>query len=124
MPKTPPGHLLLVDDEPLVRSMLAEVLTTFGYVVEQAESGEVAMKHFSPDRYQVVITDLVMPRMTGLELARRIREVDRSVPIILLTGSARTAEIDEAHRSGLRVLHKPLSITALAEALEAASRPA
>ena len=124
IPTPRPRRLLVVDDETLMRSMLSDVLTRLGYSVEQAESGEVAMTHFRPDRYQVVITDLVMPRMNGLELARRIRQVDRAVPIILFTGTTGTSDIEEAWRSGLVVLHKPLTITALQQALEAACRPA
>jgi len=78
------GRILVVDDEPQLTRVLRRSLATRGYEVQVAASGEEALdllRHWSPD---LVITDLSMPQMSGLELCRRLRAVSR-VPIIVLS---------------------------------------
>jgi two-component system, OmpR family, KDP operon response regulator KdpE len=85
------SRVLVVDDEPQITRVLKTVLTSQGYQVRTAAEGESAMSSFTEWRPELVITDLYMPRMDGVELCRRIRAVS-GVPIIVLSvkGEERT----------------------------------
>jgi two-component system KDP operon response regulator KdpE len=85
------SRVLVVDDEPQITRVLRTVLTSQGYQVQTAAEGESALNNFNEWRPELVITDLYMPHMDGLELCRRIRAVS-SVPIIVLSvkGEERT----------------------------------
>src|SRR5947207_13430150 len=88
---TDKSRVLVVDDEPPVTRVLRTVLTSHGYQVRTAGEGDAALSNFSEWHPELVITDLFMPHMDGLELCRRIRAVS-SVPIIVLSvkGEERT----------------------------------
>ena len=77
--------ILVVDDEPNMRELLREELEEEGYEVEAAENGEEALKKFSSGDYDLVILDIEMPGMNGLEVAGKIREMKKDARIILLT---------------------------------------
>src|SRR5205809_7463003 len=85
------SRVLVVDDEPQITRVLRTVLSSQGYQVRTAAEGEAAMSNFNEWRPELVITDLYMPHMDGVELCRRIRAVS-NVPIIVLSveGEART----------------------------------
>src|SRR5215470_16445289 len=104
---TAPVHLLVIDDDKRVREVLREIIIGFGYEVEVAEDGAEGLVKFRQTRFQVVITDLVMPKLNGLQVAAAIRDLDPTVPVLLLTGSADRAAVDKARRLGLTILHKP-----------------
>ena len=76
-------HVLVVDDEPQITRVLRTVLTSHGYQVRTAGEGEAGLMNFAEWHPELVITDLFMPHMDGLELCRRIRAVS-NVPIIVL----------------------------------------
>ena len=84
-------RVLVVDDEPQITRVLKTVLNSQGYDVRTAADGESALAGFKEWSPELVITDLYMPHMDGVELCRRIREVS-SVPIIVLSvkGEERT----------------------------------
>src|SRR5438874_4049771 len=85
------SRVLVVDDEPQITRVLRTVLTSQGYQVRTAAEGEAALENFAEWRPELVITDLYMPHMDGVELCRRIRAVS-AVPIIVLSvkGEERT----------------------------------
>src|SRR3954463_2284090 len=85
------ARVLVVDDEPQITRVLRTVLTSQGYQVSTAAEGEAALAGFAEFRPELVITDLYMPHMDGLELCKRIRAVS-AVPIIVLSvkGEERT----------------------------------
>src|SRR6267143_3684769 len=85
------SRVLVVDDEPQITRVLRTVLTSQGYQVRTAAEGEAALANFSEFRPELVITDLYMPHMDGIELCRRIRAMS-AVPIIVLSvkGEERT----------------------------------
>ena len=82
------GNVLLVDDEESIRSATESVLQSEGFKVETAMNGKQALDLFneSPGKFDLIITDLSMPEMSGLELSEGIRKLNTKVPIILSTG--------------------------------------
>jgi two-component system, OmpR family, KDP operon response regulator KdpE len=79
-----PTRILVVDDEPQITRVLRRSLSSKGYEVQVAEDGEEALQVFRQWKPDIVITDLFMPRMGGLELCRRIRKISQ-VPILVLS---------------------------------------
>ncbi len=84
MPTSANSKVLVVDDEPQITRVLRTVLTSQGYQVRTAPDGEAALSNFNEWRPDLVITDLFMPRMDGVELCRRIRS-GSATPIIVLS---------------------------------------
>jgi len=116
--ETNKGRALVVDDEEMIRSMLTDVLEAFGYEVDAAESGEAALAHFVAGRYRVVLTDLLMPGMSGLDVVTELRRVEPALPAILLTGLGNASTAANARQEGVLVLYKPVSLDKLMAALE------
>lgn len=75
---------MVVDDEPLVRDVVARYLVRGGFEVRTARDGAEALDAFRPGSYDLVLLDVMLPEVDGMEVLRRVREVDR-VPVILLT---------------------------------------
>ena len=101
--------ILLVDDDPSVRAVTAAQLADLGYRVVEAGSGAEALALIARDRFELVLTDVVMPDMDGVTLAGAIRDGGRTCPVLFMTGHAdRNRLIDEA------VLDKPFALDALA----------
>lgn len=112
-------RVLVVDDERHVRAMLCDLLTLWGCRPVAAASGREAVERFAEGRWDLVLTDLIMPGMSGLDLAEQVRGRDDAVELIVLTASS--VDLDpHARRLGFTVVRKPLP---LAE-LEAAVREA
>jgi PAS domain S-box-containing protein len=108
-------RILVVDDEDGVRRSAVRVLSRFGYAVEEADDAEQALalsRKAAP--FDLVLSDVVMPRMSGLALYRELRRRDSGVRVLLMSGH--TAEdldaLDEPEAS-VRFLHKPWSVTDL-----------
>lgn len=81
-------RILVADDDPFVGEMLAFILEDEGYQVETAESGEDALEKFGASQeIGLLISDMNMPGMSGLELIAAIRAARPEIPVILLTGS-------------------------------------
>jgi len=80
-------HVLIVDDEPAVASVLGRSLEISGFRVTQVTSAEDALEHLRKDSFEAIITDLHMPRMQGDELLRRVRAIDESAAVILITAA-------------------------------------
>ncbi|HTW25745.1 MAG TPA: ATP-binding protein [Acetobacteraceae bacterium] len=111
----PAARVLIVDDEPVLRGLLAEELAERGYTVEQAEGGGAALAQLRPEAMpDVLITDLAMPGMDGRALIRAAQDRRPDLPAILLTGHAGEGAAGETGRTCL-VLHKPIPAAQLAE---------
>src|SRR5919109_4650696 len=93
------SRVLVVDDEPQITRVLRTVLTSQGYSVRTAAEGEAALTSFSEWHPELVITDLYMPHMDGVELCRRIRAIS-NVPIIVLSVKGEEGTKVEALDSG------------------------
>ncbi|MBI4637115.1 MAG: response regulator [Candidatus Rokubacteria bacterium] len=120
------ARILIVDDEPKVLGTLAEMLKSAGHTVTPASTGAAALADYARGRFDVVLTNLGMVGMNGWELAERLRVVDRSVPILFITGWALR---DEDHPRLMtlnihRCLFKPVRPDELDAAIQAALQPA
>jgi len=80
------NRILVVDDEANVRDVLYQGLTKFGYKVALADSGEEALRIFEPGSFDILITDLKMPKIDGLDLIRIARKKDPGVAFFVITG--------------------------------------
>lgn len=78
--------ILIVDDNPNMSSLLAEMLELFNYVSERAGDGSEALEKLESQKFSMVITDLRMPTMTGLELLERVKEKFPKLPVVLISG--------------------------------------
>ncbi len=115
-------RILLVEDDAATSQMLVLTLGKRGMLVEIANSGEAALERVLAEPFDLVLTDLEMPGMSGLELARRVGEGPR-VPVIVLTGRADLERAITAIRAGVAdFLTKPAPIEVLVVAVERALR--
>jgi len=115
-------RILVVDDEPEVRSFMSDALNVFGYEVGAAGDADEAFALVARTRFDLVMSDLGLPGLTGWEFVARLRRLDPVMPLIMVTGSA--PEDDDLRRvrdAGIAILHKPVHLpqlqTALTEAL-------
>ncbi len=114
-------RVLLVDDELGIRMALQRVLISAGFEVSTAGSAAEALEAIaSGKRIDVILTDLEMPGMHGLELIRAVRALDANVPIIVLTGHRNPGWVPQG---ALKCFDKPVQLDMLIETLRAATRP-
>ncbi len=103
-----PGHLLFVESEPMIREAVVRLLMRWGHQVTQVTGGVEALRTFQPDMFDVVISDLGMPDMSGWDLLAQIKQRDSRVSTVLLTGWGRQLSEDEARERGADfVIEKP-----------------
>lgn len=100
--------ILVVDDEPTIAEFVTVVLQREGHRVLQAEHGPQALKLFAsePHAIDLVVTDVSMPVMDGLEFARRIASVRPGMPFVFMTGHANLGDVSDLCPPP-RLLHKP-----------------
>ena|SRR5581483_1885217 len=115
----PPHRILVVDDEALVRNLIAEALVDYGYRVDVAADGLEAWNTLQDKYYDLLITDNNMPSMSGLELLDGLRAASRSLPVILVTGTAPEREFARMpHPQAVVLLLKPFTIIDLLVAVK------
>ena len=105
-----PPAILIVDDDPALRQLAEGVLSDEGWKVKTVADGPAALDALSAGEFQLVVTDLMMPGMTGIELARHIHQNQPGTGIILMSGQATVESAVEAFQYGvLDYLLKPFS---------------
>jgi len=111
--------ILVIEDERDVLDMLKEVLTSEGHAVSAAPDGAAALACFQTQPFDIVFTDLNMPGLSGWELADRIKHINCSVPVVLLTGGDVEFEKAELKTKGIDCfIKKPFTIAAILQALD------
>jgi EAL domain-containing protein (putative c-di-GMP-specific phosphodiesterase class I) len=108
------GGVLLVDDEPTLLRAYARALTGAGHRVATAPDGPTAIQLFQSGQFDVIVSDIAMPGMDGIQLLRHVREKSLDVPVVLVTGSPDVRTALEAVEHGvLRYLVKPVEVPEL-----------
>jgi len=105
-----PARVLVVDDDPEVRHVTASFLAGFGYHETEACDGPAALDLLARERFDLVVADLAMPGMSGVELASEVRAREPDLPVLILTGHADAMRIPP----DLPVLAKPFRSADLA----------
>jgi len=109
MNRNPLKRVLVVDDEPMIVSLLSSVLQSKGWDVTEARSGTDGIDHLDRGRFDVILTDLVMPGNSGIDLLRASKEIHPDVEVILMSGYATADTAIEAMRNGaFHYIMKPL----------------
>jgi two-component system, NarL family, capsular synthesis sensor histidine kinase RcsC len=116
------ARVLVIDDEAVLRGLLCDMLLACGYDADVAEDGERGIAKFQKNRYDAVITDLLMPGMNGFEVVSALRTIDPDVRVIVLTGSAPEQTAGRARASRVALLHKPIALGDLKAAVDALCR--
>lgn len=103
------SHLILVaEDDPLLRLLLADLFTDEGYRVTAVADGQEALDMIVGEPPDLIVSDVAMPRVGGVELVRRLRSGGAAIPVVLI--SAHSARVD---LPGVRFLRKPFDIERL-----------
>lgn len=113
------GSVLVVDDAPQILKALSDVLTASGYSVRTAPGGERALQIMESAQFDLVITDLKMSGMSGMDLIARIQERAPYLPIVILSGFGDMDDVIKAMRAGIAdYLKKPFSIDEVLEVVK------
>ena len=104
------NRLLVVDDEDLLRSSLVKLLTMEGYSVLSAPDGNEALRLIKENKFQLIITDLKMPGMSGMELIEEVRKLSPDTKVVILTAHGEWNTYLEAMEKGaFEYLNKPIN---------------
>jgi DNA-binding NtrC family response regulator len=118
---SPPGRILVVDDEPLIRWALNERLSSAGYHVDQAEDGASTLAYFRAGEppIDLVLLDLKLPDSDGVTLLKIIKRHSPSCRVILMTAFGAAEKLLEAQKSGVEeVLAKPFDLDLVLQVVE------
>lgn len=116
------GEILVVDDEPALLRGVNRVLASKGYDVMCASDGETALNAFRSREFDVIVTDIAMPGMDGIQLLQQLREHDADVPVVLITGEPAVSTAVKALEFGaFHYLTKPIPLGDLEEVVERAA---
>ena len=124
-PSTPRRRILLIDDEPHVRATIAEMLRSAGHTVTEAEGPVVGLTRLAENPVDLVLTDLGMPEMSGIEFAHAIKETMPTLPVVLLTGWGNRSIGEDVVRGVVdAVLGKPVGLQELLGCVDMCTRRA
>jgi two-component system, response regulator, stage 0 sporulation protein F len=112
-------HIMIIDDEVVVRELLAEAVRGQGHTVAVGRSGPEALAMLAKKTPDAVFLDLVMPGLSGVELLKEIRRDNPELPIVVVTGWARSEDLDAVRRIGVTdIVEKPWPLKYVDEALK------
>lgn len=95
-----PHKILVIDDERAIRNILKEILQNEGYVVDEANDGEEGLKKFTDNLYDLVLCDIKMPKLDGIEFLNKANEQNPDVPIIIISGHGNIETAVDAVKKG------------------------
>jgi PAS domain S-box-containing protein len=110
------GKILVVDDEPVVRRLLSQILTAEGHEVEATDDGKDALNRIKGNRYSLILLDMKLPGMSGSELYERIKEISESLAqrVVFITGDVMGADTEAfLARTEVPYIHKPFDVKQL-----------
>lgn len=115
----PLRRILLAEDEASMRAFLERALINAGYDVAAFEDGAQAYARLKEEPFSLLLTDIVMPEMDGIELARKAAELDPTLKIVFITGFAAVTLNTDATPNDARVLSKPFHLKELVGEIDA-----
>ena len=119
-PRPAARHVLVVDDEPALAAVLQRLLESEGHTVTTCNGGAEALERFDPEQHELVMTDLGMPDLNGLEVAAAIRARSPTTPVVLVTGWGSELDPERPPATISRILTKPYRLAQVLEALRGA----
>jgi CheY-like chemotaxis protein len=113
------AEILVIDDEPRMRRLIARILNRAGHVMHEADNGRVGIERFHQVHPALVITDIVMPDMEGIEMIRTLHEEAPMIPILAISGGGPPIYLKAAIGLGATaVLAKPFDAAQLLSAID------
>jgi len=94
------SNILIVDDEKAIRKTLSEILSFEGYRIDEAGDGEEGFRKFRDKEYDVILCDIKMPKMDGIEFLDKAKELNPDIPIIMISGHGTIETAVEAVKKG------------------------
>ena len=111
------AKILVVDDERSIRNSMKEVLEFEGHVVTLAEDGETGLKEAEKEQFDLVFSDIKMPKMDGIELLAKMRQLQPSTKMILISGHGTIETAVQCMRNGaFDFIEKPMNLNRLLQA--------
>lgn len=125
-PQPKPGptsiRILAIDDQPVILDLISAMCQSLEYSVATASTAEAGIRLAQAQKFDIVLTDLAMPDMSGLEVARQIRRVHPDIPIVLVTGWEAGIDPNQMKSAGItEVLYKPFRIEQLTDIVRSAA---
>lgn len=105
--------ILIADDNAVARAALMLMLRRAGFEVEEADGGNACIEKFESGSYDLVISDIDMPDMDGVQVARHLRRMSPDIELYAFSGSSGTMLLDEASEVFTKVFSKPMELTRL-----------
>jgi len=112
--------ILVVEDDDNIREVVSDMLTALGYRVSSCRDGQEALATFAEQPFDLMLVDMIMPKMPGLELVERIRSTNPQTKVLMMTGYG---TISEKGAAEVQVISKPFDIETLARAIKGTLRP-
>ena len=109
------SSIIIAEDEQSVRDVIEDILGDFSTTV--TPNGQEAYDEFIRCRAELIITDLVMPEMDGVEFIKKVREIDHSIPIIVITGYSHR-QVESIKAGATYFFHKPIEYNTLVSQIE------
>jgi len=114
--EVPPARILVIDDEESVRDILSQILTVKGHQVAVASDGEEGIERFKNETFDLVFTDLGMPKISGWEVGMAVKEMNPKVPVIMITGWGMELNREKMNESGIDlIVSKPFLFDQVAD---------
>ncbi|MEO7531090.1 MAG: response regulator, partial [Sediminibacterium sp.] len=107
-------NILIIDDEKAIRNVLKEILTNEGFVVDEATDGEEGLKKFTATSYDVVLCDIKMPKLDGLDFLQKVIDTQSEVPVIMISGHGNIeTAVDAVKKGAFDYIAKPPDLNRL-----------
>ncbi|MDR5659068.1 response regulator transcription factor [Serpentinicella sp. ANB-PHB4] len=112
--------ILVVDDEETLRMLIGDTLEDLGFLIEEAENGEIALNKIQKNNYDLIILDYMMPKLTGLDVVSKLTEEEKkNTNILMLTAKAQEKDQQHAFEKGVKYfMPKPFSPIELCNLVE------